>query len=179
VVLDPDKLREQIAKQSEQEEESEDLPPITTLHIDVKGTRGKRYVGDFTFKVPTLGDQVEMARIKTTYLPQGGAADVNGALLVEQIAYLTITIQKPTPAWYKPFALYDATPISALYMEAIGYERRFHGADVKPGEAPEADSEGSEDAGGSSVEDPNPVGRKVSPPAKRSETLVAHSSRER
>jgi len=178
-MLEPEKLREQIEesfKPSDEKEEAEDLPPITKIHIDVQGWRGRRYEGDFVFKVPTLGDQIAIGRMKAAYLPTGSPTDPNAMVLTEQICYLEVTLQKPRPDWWKPFQLYDGVPVSALYAEAVAYERRFHGEAPKAPAVPEGDSK-SDDAAGDGAGDQAPVGRKVPPSAERRTVIAAHGTR--
>jgi hypothetical protein len=178
-VLDPEKLKDQLLAPSDDEKPDEDLPAITTLNLDVVGEKGKRYTASLTYKVPNLGEQILIGNMQAQYLPRGGLADSNAALLTEQICYLTVTLQRPLPDWWKPFAFFDATPVSALYALAVAYERRFHGADAKPKRPEETAREGEADDSGDGVEAVSAVGRKVQAPAKRSEVLVSHSSRSR
>jgi len=159
-------------------DEDDLLPPITHLKIDVTGIRGKRYQGDFVYKVPTLADQISIGRLKNTYLPQGGAADANASILVEQISYLAVTIQDPKPEWWEPFGSYDATPLSALYKEALSYEQRFHGELANRGSAQSGVADaGPENNPRNDADGEAHVGRKVQPSAERRETIVAHSQR--
>ncbi len=172
----PDELMREMddAISNEEQQESDELPPITKISIDVLDGRGKRYAGEFTVKVPNLGDQIRVGQLKAHYLPQGGMADPNALLLVEQICYLEVAVMKK-PDWWQPFQFYDATPVSALYTKVASYEARFHGEDAHSGELQEGAGGGDEDAGGSSTEGDAHVGRKVQPPTKRRETLLAHS----
>ena len=171
----PDQLNRELDEPSSSEEEGDKLPPITTLSIDVTDDRGKRYVGDFVFKVPQLGDQIRIGTLKAHYLPNGGNADVNAALLVEQICYLEVTIQTK-PDWWQPFQFYDAAPVSALYTEAASYEARFHGGDTHREGDQSGAGEGANDAGGAAAEGDAVVGRKVQPPSQRREVIAAHST---
>lgn len=173
-MLEPEKLHAQL-EEADKPEALEEVLPVTKIHLDVE-SEGKRYEGDFVYKVPTLGDQIAIGRMKTAYLPQGAIADPNAALIVEQVCYLEITLQKPRPDWYQPFKLYDAVPISRLYAEAVAHERRFHGQPSLLQAAPQADA-GSEDGAADRGDGEAPVGRKVQPAAKRRETLVAHGPR--
>jgi hypothetical protein len=172
---DPEKvLRKMKAPTEEAEEALDEISPVTTLSIDVTDTRGRRYRGDFVFKVPTLGEQIQIGRLKNEFLPNGAASDPNSLALNEQICFLQVTIQKK-PDWWKPFQFYDATPVSALYGEALKYERTFHSGHA--GDRSTApDTEGAEVADADGTADQADVGRKVPAPPKRRETLVAHSS---
>jgi len=152
------------------EEKAGALTPVTTIQLDAKGTT-RHWAGEFTYKVPTLADQIKIGAMKTAYLPMGSANDPTAAMLVEQICYLEITLTKK-PDWWKPMDFYDATPVSALYKEVTQYERRFHG---------EREDAIADEGGAVGVEEPDgdggvDVGRKVQPPAQRSETLVSHSA---
>lgn len=121
----PEELRASL--QHEAESEKEELPPITHIELDCVDSRGHRYRGTFIFKVPTIGDQIEIGQMKARYLPQGSAADANAALLNEMVCFLEVTLQKPRPEWWKPFELYDSLPVTRVYAEALKYERRFLG----------------------------------------------------
>lgn len=171
-------------RQSEDDAEAEteeELPPITTIELDCTDDRGRQYKGSFVFKVPTLGDQIVIGKLKAQYLPDGAAADTNAALLVEQICYLEVCLQfsnkHPRPDWWKPFHFYDATPVTALYMEVMAYEARFHGGD-KDSDADQGDAgTGQEDGVGTAATDQPHVGRKVQPPAKRREVVSPDTAR--
>jgi len=164
------RLDEAHADFAKTEEAADELSPIKSIQLDVQGSR-KRWVGDFVFKVPTLADQVKIGAMKTAYLPMGSANDVSAATLVEQICYLEVTLQKK-PDWWKPMEFYDATPVSKLYEEVTRYERRFHG-ERKDARANGEGLEGVEEpTSGTSAH----VGRKVQPPAERSEVLIAHGA---
>lgn len=159
---------------------TEEVPKITRLKINVVGSRGRRYQGEFVYKVPNLGEQRDIGRLKAFYLPQGCVADPNAALIVEQVCYLQVTLKDPKPEWFPndPFELYDATPLSALYGEALKYERWFHGANEERDEARSGDSNASSAEPTGSETDGEPrMGRKVQPTTQRRETIVAHSSR--
>jgi hypothetical protein len=172
----PDEVLREMDETPEAEQDQDDLcSPVTTLRLNVVGSRGKRYQGDFVYHVPTIGDQVRIGRLKSEYLPNGGLADPNAALLVEQCCYLAVTIKK-APDWWEPFAMFDAAPISALYAEGTTYEGKFHGTDSQP----QNDSDpAGEPAGPSSDSGPGEahMGRKVQPPAKRREVIATHSAR--
>jgi hypothetical protein len=157
-------------KMAQEPEESVDLSPVKILHLDVKGTR-RHWKGEFTYKVPTLGDQVKIGAMKSVYLPMGGSQDPNATYLVEQICYLEVTLTKK-PDWWKPMEFFDAIPVSALYKEATRYESKFHGERPESG----TDFEGREDMEESDGGGGSDVGRKVQPPAQRSETIVSHGS---
>lgn len=176
MAISPDELRKQWSSAAD-EKEVEDLPPITTLSIDVVGSRGKRYQGSFVFKVPTIGEQIDIGRLKSAYLPQGSAADPNAALLVEQCCFLEVTIQKKNmPAWFRPFELYDASPVSALYAEAIKYERRFHRTDKNAAADLESNSE-AENKRGSDPAGVVALGEDIPATAQRSKVLISESAR--
>jgi hypothetical protein len=168
-MLEPEKVHEQLDSAGESPEE--DLPAVAVFEIDVQGTRGRRYKGRFIYKVPSIGDQIKIGQMKSIYLPSGAAADQNAMLLVEQMCYLEITLQKPRPDWYQPLSMYDAAAMSELYRRALDYERKFHRADAE-----RPTDQGIDNSAEGSTEDSAPaVGRKVQPPAQRRETLVDHT----
>lgn len=176
-MLDPNELQKQLATDSRKQlgEEPKSLGPVTTLHIDVVGSRGRRYMGDFVFKVPTLLQQIEVGRLKTAYLPAGAATDPNAYALCEQLCYLQITIdQKSVPSWWKPAEMFDATPVSALYREAISYELRFHGRDPLVAADQDAAVDGGGDAGRAAAQDPTDVVGGVSASPQRREVIFSH-----
>lgn len=158
--------------ESRDEQAPDQISPIKIIKLDVKGSRGKRYSGEFTFHVPNIGDQIRIGKLKAEYLPNGAMADPNAGMLVEQTCYLAVTIRK-APKWWQPFALYDAAPISALYAEGTAYEASFHGSRPDLSGDEEASGEAGEDDGRANVAGSSTVGRKVQPPAKRRETLTA------
>lgn len=150
----------------------ESLPPTTTIELDITDQRGKRYVGKFLYHVPTLGQQVEIGRLKTQYLPQGSPADMNAATIVEVTAYLTVCIEfndaYPKPAWWNPLQAYSMEPYSALFGRCLAYEAKFHGeSSVDRG-----DERAPEQEGPSVGSDPVRVERQIQPPPKRRETLA-------
>lgn len=136
----------------------EQLPPITTLSIDVLDSRGIQYQGAFVFKVPNMRDLMEIGRRKSLLLPVSVVNDTSAIMLAEMIAYLDVTIQKGDkgerlPRWWKPMEFYDETPIVALYAEATGYAKRFRGEGSADRRADaDAASEGLDPAGGSDVD---------------------------
>lgn len=176
---DPRKALDALRKQQEtagSPKEEGDLPATTQIEIDVVGSRGKRYQHVFTYTVPTLGDQIDIGKLKTLFMPQGSGADPNAALLNEQIAYLTVTIdQDSVPSWWVPMEMRDAAPIGALYREALDYERRFHGAPAETrGDGPDEGvdvAEGDSDAGTGTDAADGGVGGGAQPPAQRRKTL--------
>jgi len=174
----PEELLERIEHDADAKEAESSLPSITKIHVSVVGTRGVRYQGDFIYRVPRMIDQVSIGRLKSEYLPQGGMADPNAAIIVEQLCYLAVTIQDPKPDWWKPSEFYDAAPLGAVYKEALNYERKFHGGDADDSKVRSGvGSDGILESDGPEPASEVAVGRKVQPPSKRRETLVTHSER--
>lgn len=128
-MLDPSEARKRLESLNEEAPEAAQLSPKTVLRVDVTDGRGKRYQGNFPFRVPTIGDQVRIGQLKAVYLPNGAAADPNAAMLVEQMCYLEACLEQPRPAWWQPTSFYDTAPITALYKEALDYERKFLSGD--------------------------------------------------
>lgn len=146
---------------------TEELPPVTTLHIDVVDDRGIHYQGSFIFKVPNMREEIEIGRRKSILLPVSVVNDTQAFLLAEMIAYLDVTIQKGEkneriPDWWKPLEFFDPTPITALYQEASAYAKKFRGSGVTDGTRA-----ASEDAEKQSSDDRSDVDGHVQPSVKR------------
>jgi hypothetical protein len=163
------------ARGTEEDEELELLPAQTTIEIDVKDGRGKRYKGTFLYHVPNIGTLIDIGNMKTQYLPQGSAADVNAVALVEVVCYLTAAIQFndsfKKPKWWDPLKAYSMEPYTRLYGRCLEYEARFHGTSEEPRDDESGLREGDNDGevrGGSEVR----VGDEVRPTSKRRETLA-------
>lgn len=155
------------------DEPKKDLPATTIIEIDVVDRRGKRHAGRFEFCVPTLGDQMQIARVKALLLPQGAIADPTGMALVDCLAYLQVTLRfgdsTPKPSWFVPEKAYSAEPYFTLYRRCLDYEAAFHG------ERPVDRGDAGRDRVGDGQpvgDDPPAVGRKVPAPAQRRETLA-------
>lgn len=175
-IPDPeDVLRNMEQQVADKQEAQEELPPATTLQIDCKDQRGNEYKGEFYYTVPNLGARLRIGNMKLGYLPAGEPPDMTALQLVHMICYLTVSItfneKFSKPHWWEFWKLYDATPFTALYTEATLYESKFLGEHERLGDAEGADQ--GEDAG-IGGDDPADVGRKVQPPAQRSETLAAN-----
>lgn len=149
------------------------LPPQTQIEIDER-MLGKRYVGSFTFEVPTLADMIRVGRLKAEYLPNGAAADPSALLLVEQVCYLAVTLKK-SPPWWKPFDFRSGDVVAKVYGEAVAYANSFLGRDKNDaGAAPE---DTAENPGGGGAGDAGDVVPDVQPADQRRKTVLAHSSR--
>jgi hypothetical protein len=158
---------------ADSDQQAEQLPPTTTFNID-ETVRGRRFQGTFGFKVPTLADQIVIGQMKNRYLPGGGTADVQSALLVEYICYLEVTLTSK-PTWWKPLEFTEADLVMKVYQEAVSYTNRFLGRGPKRREADSDD--GGEDGGGGDSDPEGDVEPSVSSPDQRSKTTLAHSSR--
>jgi hypothetical protein len=148
------------------------LSPVTYLKIDTESADGQRkYVGRFRYKVPSLGDRIDIGTLKTQLLQSMVVSTDDSVLIAQMIAYLSITIdRKSAPEWWQNSKsgadLYDHAPVVALYQEALEYEMTFLGGSKNA----EADREGSDR--GSDVAAPGDVEPDVQPPAQR-RTVVA------
>lgn len=144
--LDLDALEARVSGKEKEEPKGDGLSPIHSFTIDVKDKRGKAWKGKFTFRVPSLGDQIKIARMKAGLLPGGAQIDPNGALIAEMMAYCQVCFTvKPT--WWQPARFYDPVPLIAAYKEARSYEDRFLGATVADtGDDAEEDGFGTESA---------------------------------
>lgn len=168
----------------EKEEESDRLSPVTWLTVDVTDTHGRRWEGRFRFNVPTMGDIVEIGKLKTALL--GGQGDVvqvdtPAFIIVEMMAFCEITIDhEKAPSWWSEIdhgaKLYDAAPLRALYEEGRAYETKFHGDDSSSG-SDEDEASASEDGGRLPAHGPDDMESDLGAPAERREVIVAHRAR--
>jgi len=170
---DPEKaLADSRAKPEEDEKKPARLAPSTVIEIDVVDAWGDRTKGLFAYTVPTIGSQIEVGKLKALYLPDGASADVNAAMVVDMICYLTVCIEFtdafPRPKWWAPLKARDASPYTALYGRCLAYEARFHGAGEDHGRD-EVELRGEDRPSGDAEVR---VGSSVQPAPKRSETLA-------
>ncbi len=155
---------------AEPKEEGPPTSPKTVLKLDQASLNGgRKYIGNFAYKVPTMGDRIDIAVLKAQYLQSVEGVDSGPANIADALAYLNVTIDpESAPDWWKDskggIELYDFTPLLTLHAMARAYEATFLGgvavAEDDDGESEDdtgADGEG--DVGGD-VQDP-PVGRKV------------------
>jgi len=160
----------------EDEREPGELPPVDTFHIDVVDGRGKHFVGKFTYKVPQMGDQIEIGAVKSGYLPAGCMADPQALFIAEMIAYTYVCITD-APDWWKPHLFYDAKPLEAVYARCRKYEDRFHGRDADGGsDRVGSGREGAEDDLAAEDGGDGDVGGELRAPAKRREILAGDGS---
>jgi hypothetical protein len=108
--------------------------PERTFTFDYADKRGRRWVGDFTVRVLTIRDTVQLGLTKAR-LAGGvplGHLDPDTAFILEVLAHLSVCIVA-SPPWAKDlYALYDAGVIGAIYEEVGKYEARFRGAVARP-----------------------------------------------
>ena len=155
-----------LAKQEHKPDE--ELPPVTTFEIEAETPNGKKYVGTFTFHVPTLGDMVDISRLRAEYLGQMENVDIAGSSIAEMLSFLHVTIEtKDTnPAWWRDtnrgVNLYHMAPILALYTAAKSYEAAFAGAPTEVGDMKKSTEEKPDEDDTSDV-----VGDVQSPPERR------------
>jgi hypothetical protein len=153
----------------------EDVSPIKMIDLDVVGERGRKYVGRFHYKVPSIAEETRITQLRANILPDGASFDQLGGRKVEALTYLSVAIrfskEFPRPDWYAPDGehSYDMTPYFSLFGRCREHEARFRFGDALTGDAGEG-VRGTDDApaGGGEA----PVGRKVPPPSKRRETLA-------
>lgn len=153
-------------------EASSPVSPETVLEVDVYGGDGARhYVGKFRFKVPTMGQRVDIAALKARYTQELQNLDRQGDNIADAIAYLNITLDaKSAPAWWTDskggIDLYDFQPLLSLYAKARAYEATFLGGRAKPAGDDGAPEGGADDAAGGDV------GDGVQSPAERPQVLA-------
>lgn len=149
------------------------MSPKTILVLNEQSLDGRRkYHGKFPFKVPSMGDRVDIGVLKTKYLNEIANVEGEGYSIAESLAYLGITLNHDKcPQWWQDsnrgIELYDFQPMLSLYAQARAYAATFLGA------APEHPRDEGADAGGSGAEGDGDVEHDVQPPSERSETLVS------
>jgi hypothetical protein len=170
---DPRKLLDEMKGEAESETK-QPIPLITRFDIDTE-LGGIQYKGTFTYKVPNLGEQILIGKLKNSYLPDGSSADGHSALLVEQICYLQVTLQDPTPSWWKPMEFHAADIVSILYAKGLAYANTFLGRGDDSGESSSVDEK--QESGGQHTLDESDVGEEVSSADERPKTVIAHVAR--
>ena len=159
-----------VADTSDDVEEEVPTSPEKVLELDESSFNGLRsYKGKFKYKVPTMGDRVDIAALKSQYLQQLTGVDRQGDNIAEALAYLNVTIDaKECPDWWKDskfgIGLYDFTPLLSLYAKARAYEATFLGGRPEPATDESKDGEGRADPADGDVDgdvQDSPVGRKV------------------
>jgi hypothetical protein len=173
---DPEEALRQLDRLASQESTADDVPPVTTITINVKDKRGRTYEGTFYYAVPTLEDQLRMGQLKTLYLGAMGTPDLGAQSIANVITYLTICIhfddKNKKPSWWNPLKAFDLLPYSTLYSRCLEYEARFHGEGSNDRDL----QNDAQESNASRAEHPPSVGRKISPSAERSEALTGHDS---
>lgn len=176
--MDPQHMLKQV--RGEEGEDDGLLPPTHAFSINYEieegPRRGQFLRGRFEYTVPNAGKKIEIARLKALYLPQGSAADAEGAILVDMISYLSCTLSV-TPKWWKPTQFYDTGVIAQVYKEAASYEARFLGKSTVFVEDGEGLQEEAEDTGGHGPDGEGSVDGDVPAPRKRREVLTPHKPR--
>lgn len=174
--LDPERLRQEMSKRDQapkKEDDDGDVPAVKRIDIDVTDSRGKHYAGSVVYRVPAIGQQIEIGRMKAAMMPAGAPTDGDMAgMLCEMLCYLAVTLDKNSlPPWWKPHRFYDSTVVSFVYAQARAHHARFLGV------ADERGVDDEEAALGSGGDDLDAVERDVQPAAERRETLVSHADR--
>lgn len=175
--MDPQRMLKKI--RGEEGEEDGLLPPTHAFSINYEieqgPRRGQLLSGRFEYTVPNAGKKIEIARLKALYLPQGSAADAEGAILVDMICYLSCTLTS-TPKWWKPTQFYDNGVIAEVYKEAASYEARFLGKSTVFLEDAEGVQEEAQDTGAAGADGEGAVDGDVPSSRKRREVLTPHDS---
>jgi hypothetical protein len=160
------------SRREEPDDQDKEILPVTTLNLDVSGGNGRRtYAGKFRFKVPTMGDRIDIGALKAQYLQQLEGVDGSTDSLADALAYLNVTLDaKSVPDWWRDsnfgIDLYDYQPLLTLYAMARAYEATFlGGSDDAAGD--EGEAEGGPDGDGD-----GDVGDDVQPPAQRRQVLA-------
>ncbi len=128
------------------------LSPHKVLELDCKSANGRRsYKGKFPYKVPTMGDRVDIATLRAQYTQQVQNVAADGVSIADMIAYLNVTLdQEKCPDWWKEskfgIDLYDYTPIMELNDLGRAYEATFlgDGSDAGGDEGTNEDGSGAD-----------------------------------
>ena len=167
----PEDLRKRMAKESQPEEAEKDFSkPYHSFDFD-RTVRGQQFKGTFISKVPSIGDQIEIGRLKSVYLPHGATADQNAAALVEAVCYLEVTLDAKRPEWWKPMEFLDSAIVMMVYAEVVAYANKFLGVNKGSGTTSKTD-EGSGESGGEAALDKSGVVEDVQTPPERREVVI-------
>ena len=152
------------------------LSPKTTLVLDVTAAGGKKYEGKFQFRVPSMGDRIDIAALRSRYLQELEHVDSTGTNIADALAYLSITIDNASaPAWWRDsnngIDLYHYEPLFKLYALGRAYESTFLGYTVD-----DPATDGS-DADGLHADVDGNVDGDVQPTVERSEILAEFTAR--
>jgi len=172
---DPEQAASALEENRDTAPDSSGVSPIKRFSIDVEDSFGKRWRGDFVYKVPNIGEQIKIGRLKANYLAANATADLNAMGLVEVICYLQITLTEK-PKWWKPFELYDFSPVMAVYREVTAHEAKFLGRSAGDEGVGDVDQE-PEEIGRSAVANGNGedyVGGEVQATAQRRKVTVSN-----
>ncbi len=170
----PEELRKRMADESKGAQKPGEIDytrPYHSFEFD-RTVRGQQYKGTFTSKVPSLGDMIEIGRMKTAYLPQGSAADASAAVLVEAICYLEVVLEKDRPEWWSPLDFLDSAIVMMVYAEVVAYANKFLGRDTESGDTAGTDEEQGE-PGGTGSPDESSVDEDVQPAPQRREVVIS------
>jgi hypothetical protein len=170
-IASPSDLKKRVLDEQDGGTKEEGPSPFHSFEID-ETIRGVRYEGRFSFKVPTLGEQVVIGSMKSRYLPHGAVADPNAAAIVEQMCYLEVTLQEK-PTWWQPLDFLEADLLAKVYAEVIAYANKFLGRGAISGAASPGNEE--QDNGGDDVDGQDAVGEGSRPPGQRPKVIVSHS----
>lgn len=156
------------------DDDGHQLSPTTTLEID-EVIRGIPYKGQFTYEVPCVGDQILIGQLKAKYLPEGGKADPNSAILVEQICYLEVCLKGQKPSWWTPMQFREADLIAILYAKGVAYANRFLGRGTGSDSAGQGDV--TRHGNGDHSADEGDVEQDLPSPDKRPPVVISHAKR--
>ena len=109
----------------------EDLPEtVHTFQLDVDGNvTKKRFLGEFTCKIPSIKDQAMIAKYEAALNGEFPVYLNAGVLKVhKQIAYLKFTLTDVPRFWRDSeggYALRDPNVIEAVYNEVLAFEDKW------------------------------------------------------
>ena len=137
--------------------------PTTWLTLDSESRNGlRKYAGKFKYKVPSMGERVDIDVLRAQYLQHAANVTGTGQAVSEALAYLAVTIDSASaPAWWKEskngIELLDFAPLLSLYALGRAYEASFLGSGTDTGASANGVGDEPDDAAGNSVESDVPA----------------------
>ena len=106
--------------------------PVSTVHsfdVNVTTGDGKIYVGTFTSRILTIGDQIAVGKLRVAMSNGLSWSQVDPLTnsLLEKVSHLSISLTE-RPDWSKDLmGIYDIRVLDAIYKEVSAHEGRFLG----------------------------------------------------
>lgn len=113
-----------------------------TKEIDLTAVN-KRYIGDFTFKVPSLMERMNIGVVKSTFLK--GMKESNLDVMSQNIAHMSATLTvvcSDYPKWFDLNEIDDYIVLETVYDTYLDWENSFRTGNQDDNDT--SDSTGSE-----------------------------------